>query len=93
MHNHVGALVGMDNMGDLVLNLLTGSLAPTTYDNYGTGMRRFIVFCDEEGITPLQANAGDTLHVTVWIARLETVEASNLQSSFSAINISLIDSA
>jgi hypothetical protein len=42
MLNHVGELVGMDDLGDLVLDFLTGSLAPTTYNNYGTGMRRFI---------------------------------------------------
>jgi hypothetical protein len=27
-------LVGTDDVGDLVLDLLTGSLAPTTYNNY-----------------------------------------------------------
>jgi hypothetical protein len=45
MRNHVGALVGTDDLGDIVLDLLTGSLATTTYNNYyGTGMRRFTVF-------------------------------------------------
>jgi hypothetical protein len=53
MRNHVGALVGTDDLGDLRLDLLTGSLAPTTYNNYGTGMQRFTFCCDEEGITPL----------------------------------------
>jgi hypothetical protein len=53
MRNHVGALVRTDDLGDLTLDLLTGSLTPTTYNNYGTGMRRFTVFCNEEGITPL----------------------------------------
>jgi hypothetical protein len=53
MRNHECALVGTDDLGDLALNLLTGFLAPTTYNNYGTGMHRFMVSCDEEGITPL----------------------------------------
>jgi hypothetical protein len=48
MRNHVGALVGMDDLGDLVLDLLTGSLAPTTYNNYGTGMRRFTFFATKK---------------------------------------------
>jgi hypothetical protein len=63
MRNHVGGVGGTsseeseeseetDDMGDLVLDLLTGSLAPTTYNNYGTRMRRFIVLCEEDGITP-----------------------------------------
>jgi hypothetical protein len=43
MRNHVvGALVGTDDLGDLLLELLTGSLAPTTYNNYGTGMCRIL---------------------------------------------------
>jgi hypothetical protein len=37
MRNHVGAFVGTAGVGDLGLDLLTGSLAPTTYNNYGTG--------------------------------------------------------
>jgi hypothetical protein len=50
MRNHVGALVGTDDLGDLVLDLLTCSLAPTPYD---TGMRRFTVFCHEVAFNPL----------------------------------------
>jgi hypothetical protein len=49
IRSHVGALVGTDDVGDLVHDLLTGSLSPTTYNNYGAGMRRFTFFCDEEG--------------------------------------------
>jgi hypothetical protein len=64
MRNHVGALIGTDDLGDLVLDLLTGSLAPTTYNNYGTEMRRFTFFCDKEGITPLHATAADMLRFT-----------------------------
>jgi hypothetical protein len=30
MRDHVGALVGTDALGDIVLDLLTGSLAPIT---------------------------------------------------------------
>jgi hypothetical protein len=54
MRNRVGALVGTDDKGDLVLDLLTGSLAPTTYNNYGTGLPECDVsslFFNDEGIT------------------------------------------
>jgi hypothetical protein len=77
--NHVGALIGTDDLGDLVLDLLTGSLAPTTYNNYGTGMRRSIVFCNEKGITPLEAAAADMLRFTTWLAGSGTIAANNLQ--------------
>jgi hypothetical protein len=69
MRNHVRALFGTDDMADLVLDLLTGSLAPTIYNNYDTGMRRFIVFCDDEGITPLHATAADMVRFTTWLAQ------------------------
>jgi site-specific recombinase XerD len=85
MRNHVGALVGTCDLGELVLDLLTGSLAHTTY-NYGTGMRRFTVFCHEEGITPLEATAANMLRFAAWLARAGTIAANSLQPYFSAIN-------
>jgi hypothetical protein len=86
MRNHVGTLVGTDDLGDLVLDLLTGSLAPTTCNNYGTGMRRFTVSCNKEGITPLEATAADMLRFRAWLARSGTIAANSLQPYFSAIN-------
>jgi hypothetical protein len=86
MRNHVGALVGTDDLGDLVLDLLTGSLASTTYNNYGTGMRRFTIFCNGEGVTPLEATAADMLRITSWLALSGTIAANSLQPYFSAIN-------
>jgi hypothetical protein len=86
MRNHVGTLVGTDDLGDLVLDLLTGSLAPTTYNNYGTGMRRLTVFSNKEGITPLEATAANMLRFTAWLARSGTIAANSLQPYFSAIN-------
>jgi hypothetical protein len=86
MLNHVGALIGINDLGDLVLELLTGSLAPTAYNNYGTGMRRFSVFCNEEGITPLEATAADMLRFATWLARAGTIAANSLYPYFSSIN-------
>jgi hypothetical protein len=86
MRNHVGALVGTNDLGDLVLDLLTGSLTPTTYKNYGTGIVTIHIFCDEEGITPLHATAADMPRFTSWLARAGTVVACSLQPCFSTIN-------
>jgi hypothetical protein len=44
MRNHVAKLVGTDDLGDLVLDFLTGFLRPTTYNNYVTGVRHSTVF-------------------------------------------------
>jgi hypothetical protein len=78
-------------VGGLVLDPRTGSLAPPTYINYGTGMRRFTFFCDEEGITPLQAAAADMLRFTSWLVRVGSVAASSLQPNFSTINKLFLD--
>jgi hypothetical protein len=86
MLNHVRGLVGTDGMGDFVLDLLIGSLGPTTYNNYGTGMLRVTVFYDEEDITPLQPTAGDVLRFTTRVARAKIIAANSLLPYFSAIN-------
>jgi hypothetical protein len=86
MRNHGDVVVETDDVGDLVLDLLTGSLAPTTYNNYGTGMQRITVFRDKDGITPLQATTADMLRFTSWLARAGTIAASNLQPYVSTIN-------
>jgi hypothetical protein len=49
-------------------------------------MRRFTFFCNEEGITPLEATAANMLRFTIWLARAGTVAANSLQPYFSAIN-------
>jgi site-specific recombinase XerD len=89
--NHVGALVGVDDLGDLVLAILTGSLATSTCDTYGTEMRCFTTFCDEEGITPLHIAAAGMLRFTTWLARAGTIAVSSLQPYFSTINKSFRD--
>jgi hypothetical protein len=83
MRNHVGALVGINDMCDLVLDLLTGALAATTCNNYCTEMRRFTTaFCDEEGIIPLHTTAADMLRFTSLLTRVGTFAANNLQPYF-----------
>jgi hypothetical protein len=58
---------------------------PTTYNNYGTGMRRFTVFCNEEGITPLEATAAEMLRFAAWLARAGIIVTNSLQPYFSAV--------
>jgi hypothetical protein len=75
----------MDDLGDLLLDLLTGSLALATHNNYGTGMRSFTVFCNEERATPLEATAADMLCFKAWLSRAGTVAANSLQPYFATI--------
>jgi hypothetical protein len=85
MRNHVGALVGTDNMGDLVLDLLTGSLAPTTCNNYGTGIVTINIFLRRRRYHP--ATCYCCRHAALYImarptARAGTVVACSLQPYF-----------
>jgi hypothetical protein len=101
MRNHIGGVGGTsseeseeseetDDMGDLVLELLTESLAPTTYNNYGTRMRGFHVFWQRRGHHPAKAKffcyRGRHVAFTSWLARASTVAAGSLQPYFSSIN-------
>jgi hypothetical protein len=45
-----------------------------------------LLFCNEEGITPLEATAADMLRVTTLLARAGTIAANGLQPYFSATN-------
>jgi hypothetical protein len=79
MGNHVGALVGTNDMGDLVLgphNLPQLEHRNVTIHSFG----------DEEGITPLYATSADMLRFTEWLARARTVAACSHQPYFSTIN-------
>jgi hypothetical protein len=51
MRNHAGTLVGMDDMGDFVLDLLSESPPPPTTTGRECDVLRF--FSDEDGIIPL----------------------------------------
>jgi hypothetical protein len=64
MRNHVDALVGTNDLGDLVLDLLTGSL-PTTYNNYGTGNSTFYGFLQRRRDHPTRGYRGR--HASLYI--------------------------
>jgi site-specific recombinase XerD len=46
-------LLGTDTPEVTAINLLNNSLAPSTYANHDSALRRFFAFCAEENITPL----------------------------------------
>jgi hypothetical protein len=60
-------LLGTDHIGTTTLNLLSSSLAPTTYANCDSGMRPFAAFCHEEDIHPLHATTQTIVRYTAWL--------------------------
>jgi site-specific recombinase XerD len=80
-------MLGTDHIGTTnALNLLSSSLAPTTYANYDSGIRQFAAFCHEEGIHPLQATTQSLVRYTAWLGLQGTIAAASLQQYYSAIN-------
>eukprot|EP00873_Tetraselmis_striata_P033320 jgi/Tetstr1/453584/TSEL_003979.t1 len=73
-------------IGTTALDLLTGSLAPRIYNNYGSGMRTFAAFCNKEDNRSLDATPGTIIRYTAWLGLRGTVAAESLQQYFSALN-------
>jgi hypothetical protein len=52
MTDKLRKLLGTDHVGTTLLNMLSSSLAQTTYANYDNGKRQFAALYHEEGIHP-----------------------------------------
>jgi hypothetical protein len=63
-HDCHGPHAARSRIGATALNLVSSSLAPTTYANYDSGMHHFAAFCREEGIHPLQATTQSIVRYT-----------------------------
>jgi site-specific recombinase XerD len=68
-----------DYIGTTTLNLLSNSLAPTTYANYDSDMRHFVAFTLGEGIHSLQATTQSIVRYTAWLGLKGTVAVASLQ--------------
>jgi hypothetical protein len=79
-------LLGTDRIGTTALNMLSSSLAPTTYANYDSGMRQFAAFCHEEDMHPLQATTQSIVRYTTSLGLQGTVAAASQQQYYSVIN-------
>jgi hypothetical protein len=67
MPNHLRTILGTDHIGTTTLNLLSSSLAPTTYAKYDSGMRQFAAFCPEEGIHSLHVTTQSIVRYIAWL--------------------------
>jgi hypothetical protein len=82
----LSSLLGDDDLGQLALNLLGRSPAPSTYASYDIGLKESFKSCVEDGINPLNATPVNIVRYTAWLGRLGTISAALLQPYYSAIN-------
>jgi hypothetical protein len=80
------SLLGTDTLGVTAINLLSNSLAPSTYANYDSTMRQFFAFCTQENIAPLEATPASMIRYTACLGLLGSVAAGSLQPYYSAVN-------
>jgi site-specific recombinase XerD len=80
-------MLGADHIGTTALNLLSVSLAPTTYANYDSDMRKLAELCHEEDIHPLQATTQSNVRYTPLLGLQGTVAAASLQKYYSTVNM------
>lgn len=79
-------LIGDDDLGRFAISLLATSKEASTYRNYSANFDKFIDFCEEEGLPPLEATPAHVVRYVAWLGRRGTNSAHALQPLFSAIN-------
>ena len=82
---------GDDELGTTTLALFQSALRPETYQNYGSALKGFFRYCEECGLTPVEATPVDVARYISWLAHKGTVAAGSLQPYLSAINRFLRD--
>ena len=86
MRPYMAKLLGSDTLGRQTLELLTAAYAPSTCDTYGSAIRQYFRFCDEEQRPPLAASPATMARYVRWLGNLGTIKESSLQPYLSAVN-------
>ena len=84
-------MFGDDATGDLVVSLLTASLAPGSYRKYNYDLEQFREFCAEEAVLPLDVTVVQVVRYLAWQCSLGTSNADTLRGHCKAINRFLRD--
>ena len=82
----LSSMLGEDSLGQQALSLVAGSLAATTVGTYGSAFQRFLSFCSQVGLDPLDTCEADVVRYLAWLGQEGTVAAASLQPYLSAIN-------
>ena len=83
--------LGADSLGLQVISLLQRSLADNSYSSYGSHLRKYFTFCDEQGLDPFSSTEAIIARYIAWLGQQGTVGAASLQPYLSAINRYLED--
>lgn len=91
MKPYLQGLLGDDDLGTFAADLATAALDPGTYATYGSAIRPFFQFCEEQRIHPLSVTAVEICRYVAWQGIRGSVAAKSLQQYLSAINKFLAD--
>ena len=86
MRSALQGRLGRDSLGRRAMDLVAGSMAPSTIATYGANFRKFLRFCEEQSVDPLRTSETDILRYVAWIGQEGSVAAASLQPYLSAIN-------
>ena len=85
------AELGQDVVGARATDLCMASLAPTSVATYASTFKKFLKFCSEEHLVPIQVKQRDIVRYIAWLAQEGRIGADNLQPYLSSINRFLRD--
>lgn len=89
----MASVFGTDELAKTTLALFQAALTTRSYDTYGSCLRGFLLFCDEQGIDPLEVTPPEICRYVAWLGLRGSVAADSLQPYLSAINRFLQDHA
>ena len=78
--------LGTSEHTDLAVQMQQAALQPTTKGNYDPKVRKFVLFCQEEGREWLPATTATVLLYLSFLLKNKTIKSSSLQPYLSAIN-------
>jgi hypothetical protein len=73
--------LGSHILGAKTLALLSPAWAPNTASTYGSTIRRYFDFCEEERLAPPAATPAHMARYVAWLGQLGTIKASSMYSS------------
>ena len=82
----MASVFGDDELARTTLALYQSSLSARSYENYGSCLKGYLLYCDEQGLDPLEATPPEIARYVGWLGLRGSVAADSLQPYLSAIN-------
>ena len=71
----MASVFGDDELARATLALYQSSLSARSYENYGSCLKGYLLYCDEQGLDPLEATPPEIARYVGWLGLRGSVAA------------------